>query len=152
MTSSSSTARSGKAPASKCGWGYSPFNVPGFSHEQDMDVRMEDLQLNAQDEAGPIDNQVQEDDAGELAPILNANERVFTREMLPANDRFTEQPVGDEYTEEFDAIIRRYDASGAPVQASLKHSENRFALFFTPCRPDRGSTSTCLFYSSRSSR
>jgi hypothetical protein len=104
-----------------------------------MDVRMEKLRLRGEDEAASIDNQFQEDDAGELAPILQAHEKVYPRETLPANYMFTEQSVGDEYTEEFDAITRRYDASDPPVRASLKHPENRHVLF--------GSCNAILYFS-----
>jgi len=76
-----------------------------------------------------MDDRFQRDEAGELLPILNANQQVHSRENLPVDYRFTEQPRGDVYSEEFDPITRRYNAIDAPFKTEeLTHPINKLAL------------------------
>jgi hypothetical protein len=76
-----------------------------------------------------MDDRFQRDEAGELLPMLNVNQQVFPRDSLPMNHEFTERPRGDVYSEEFDPITRRYNASDAPLKTEeLTHPINKLAL------------------------
>jgi hypothetical protein len=70
----------------------------------------------------PINDEFKEDRVGELAPTLKQSETLYTRDTLPADYRFTEQPRKHEYLNEFDPITRHYEASDAPpLKTDLKH-------------------------------
>jgi hypothetical protein len=83
---------------------------------------------NAEATHAPIHGEFKEDHFGELAPVLTQSEILFTRDMLPADYRFTEKPRTHEYLNEFDPITRRYVASDAPLKTEPKHPERKLCL------------------------
>jgi hypothetical protein len=76
-----------------------------------------------------MDDRFQRDKVSELVPMLKRNQQVHSRENLPENYKFTEQPRGDVSSEEFDPITQRYNASDAPLKTEeLTHPINKLFL------------------------
>ena len=121
MTDGSYTALLGRGFA-RGGWGQNP-----VIDYQEMNA---DAGIPGKTEVAyaTINEEFKEDNFGELAPVLNQSEILFTRDMLPADYRFSEQPQNHEYLNEFDPITRRYEASDAPPKTELKHPGKRLPL------------------------
>ena len=121
MTDGSHTALLGRGSA-RGGWGQNP--VIDYQ-EMNADVG---IIGNTEVAYSTTNEEFKEDHFGELAPVLNQSENLFTRDMLPADYRFSEQPQNHEYLNEFDPITRRYEASDAPPKTELKHPDKKLFL------------------------